>query len=91
MKKVYGLLAALVIGTAAMAQATPQEKQVIKKDLEKEHIHRSAVAKNVLQGRPQQARAQHRAAVAAHKKTKRDAKAIHDNDVQRAKRRHKPV
>ncbi len=87
MKKVYGLLAALIISAAAMAQATPHEKQVVKKDLEKEHIHRSAVAKNVLRGRPGQARAQHRAAVAAHNKTKRDVKAIHDNDVQRAKQR----
>lgn len=85
MKKVYGLLAALVISLASMAQATPHEKQVVKNDLEKERAHRDAVARNLLRGKPHQARAQHRAAVAAHRKTKRDIKAIHDNDVRRAK------
>lgn len=87
MKKVYGLLAALIISATAIAQATPHEKQVVKNDLEKERIHRDAVARNLLRGRPHQARAQHRAAVAAHKRTKRDVKAIHDNDVRRAKQR----
>jgi hypothetical protein len=87
MKKVYGLLAALIISATAMAQATPHEKQLVKSDIEKERIHRDAVARNLLRGRPHQAKAQHRAAVAAHKRTKRDLKAMHDNDVQRARRR----
>jgi hypothetical protein len=89
MKKVYGLLAALIISATVMAQATAHEKQVVKSDIEKERIHRDAVARNLLRGKPHQAKAQHRAAVAAHKRTKRDLKAIHDNDVQRA-RRHRP-
>jgi hypothetical protein len=88
MKKIYGLLAALIISAAAMAQATPHERKVVDNDLKKEHIHRSAVAKNILRGRPQQARAEHHAAVASHKKTKRDIKVIHYNDEQRARRRH---
>ena len=87
MKKVYGLLVAIIISAAAMAQATPHEKTGGKKRSRKERIHRDAVAKNLLRGRPHQAKAQHRAAVAAHKRTKRDLKTIHDNDVQRARRR----
>jgi len=33
MKKVYFILAALIVGTSIMAQATPQEKQDFKHDL----------------------------------------------------------
>ncbi len=86
MKKVCVLLVTLIISAAAMAQATPHEKQVIKSDLEKERIHRDAVAGNLLRGRPHQAKAQHRAAVAAHKRTKRDLKAMHHNDMKHARR-----
>ncbi|MEO5684190.1 MAG: hypothetical protein ABIQ88_16230 [Chitinophagaceae bacterium] len=87
MKKIYGLLTALIISAAAMAQATPHEKEVVKKDVEKERVHRHAVAKNILKGKPKQVKAEHKAAVAYHKKTKRDIKTVHDNDVRRAKAR----
>jgi hypothetical protein len=87
MKKLITLFTALVITAAAMAQATPQEKKTVKKDLEREKLHRNAVAKNIFTGQPKKAKAAHRAAVAAHKKTRRDVKKIHDNDVRRARAR----
>jgi hypothetical protein len=83
MKKLIGLFTAIFFTVAAMAQPTPQEKNTIKKDLAKEKKHRDAVAKHIVTGQPRKAKAAHRAAVAAHKKTKRDAKAIRENDIKR--------
>ncbi|HTL07191.1 MAG TPA: hypothetical protein VL307_03000 [Chitinophagaceae bacterium] len=88
MKTMYCLLAAMLIYVAGMAQATPHEKAVLKNDIAKERARRHAVAKDVLTGQPARARADHRAAVAYHKKIHRDAKQIHQNDVNRARQRH---
>ena len=88
MKRIYGLLAALIFTVTAMAQPTPHEKAVLHNDLAKERNSRHAVARDVLTGHPQRARANHRAAVAYHKKVHRDARIIHHNDVVRAKQRH---
>jgi len=88
MKSIYSLLAALLLAIAAMAQPTPREKAALKNDLAKERNARHAVARDVLTGHPQRAKANHRAAVAYHKKVHRDARIIHHNDAVRAKQRH---
>lgn len=88
MKKSFLFLSILFISAAAMAQATPHEKEVLKNDLVKERDHRHAVAKDVLEGRPGKARQDQRAAVGYHERVHRDVRAIHDRDVQRARQRH---
>lgn len=88
MKSICVLLAILLTSTISFAQATPHEKAVLKNDLVKERNARHAVARDVLTGHPKRAKAHHRAAVAYHKKIHQDAKAIHHNDVVRAKKRH---
>ena len=87
MKRIFGLFTALLLATMAMAQATPHERAVIRHDMVKERNARHAVARDVLTGHPARARANHRAAVAYHKKIHRDARVIHHNDVVRAKHR----
>jgi hypothetical protein len=87
MKTIYGLLAALIISATAMAQPTPQEKNVLRRDLAKERNKRHEVARDVLRGEPGKAKADHRAAVAYHRKIHQDARQIHNNDAQRAEYR----
>lgn len=88
MKKVYGLLAALIISAVAMAQATAHEKDVLRHDLAKERNKRNDVARDILHGQPERARADHRSAVAYHNQIHRDVRQVHRNDVRRARRPH---
>ncbi len=83
MKKVYGLLMALVIGAAAIAQATPHEKAVVRNDIAREREKRHEVARDILHGQPAEARADHRAAVAYHRQAHRDIRQIHHRQVRR--------
>jgi len=76
------------MSAVAMAQPTPHEKEVLRNDLVKERDHRHAVARDLIQGRPERARANHRAAVAYHNRAHRDVRVIHAHDVQRARYRH---
>ena len=85
MKRVYGLLAALIIGATAMAQATAHEKEVVRNDIARERNKRHEVARDILTGQPERARADHRAAVAYHERTHRDIRQVHHNSVRRAR------
>ena len=76
MKKVYFLLAALVISATMMAQGTPQERQDVKNDLAKERVKRHEVARDIFRGEPEKARADNRAAIAYHKEAHRDMRHI---------------
>lgn len=91
MKKVYGLLMALVIGAASMAQATPHEKAVVRNDIAREREKRHEVARDIIHGQPAEARADHRAAVAYHEKARRDARQIHPRQVRRTRFHPHPV
>ena len=53
---------ALFIGAAAMAQATPHEKAVVRNDIARESAKRHDVARDIFRGEPAKARADHRAA-----------------------------
>ena len=88
MKKVYGLLLALFVGAAAMAQATPHEKAVVRNDVAREHEKRHEVARDIVHGQPAEARADHRAAVAYHKQLHRDVRQVHRNEVHRRRTHH---
>ncbi len=88
MKNAYSLLMALIICTAALAQPTPHEKEVLKNDLVRERDKRNDVARDIFRGDPEKARADHRVAVAYHKKIHRDIHQIHHNDVVRHARYH---
>jgi hypothetical protein len=85
MKKVYFILAALAITAAVMAQATPAEKRDLRNDIAKERIKRHEVARDVLRGEPEKARADHNAAVAYHKDIHRDVRQIHHREAVRAR------
>ena len=85
MKKVYGLLMALVFGAAAIAQETPHERAVVRNDIAREREKRHEVARDILRGEPARARADHRAAVAYHRQAHRDIRQIHHRQVRRAR------
>jgi len=70
---------------AAMAQATPHEKETLKNDLVRERAKRHEVAHDILTGQPEKARADHNAAVVYHKRIHRDLHQIHEHDVRRAR------
>ena len=88
MKKIYGLLMAVVIIAAAMGQATPHEKQAVKNDVVREREKRHDVARDIVHGNPERARADHQAAVYYHEKAHRDIRQVHHNEVVR--RRYHP-
>lgn len=88
MKYVLMAIAIMVAPLLIHAQATPAEKNELRKDIEKEHAQHRAAARDLLTGRPKAAKAHHRAAAAYHRKAHRDAAAIRERDIERAKRRH---
>jgi type II secretory pathway component PulC len=93
MKKLLGLLAILVTGATAMAQGTPQQQRELKHDVIKEREKRHEVAKDVLRGQPDKARADHNAAVSYHKEIHQDTRQMRATDRNRAHSyvQHRPV
>jgi hypothetical protein len=91
MKKVYFLLAMLVISATIMAHGTPQDKQDLRNDLAKERVKRHDVAKDIFRGEPEKATADNRAAIAYHNAAHRDARHIEQIDRRRMHRHHPVV
>ena len=91
MKRVYFILAALIVGFAMRAQATPAEKQDLRNDMAKERVKRHEVAKDILTHQPEKARADNRAAIADHKEVHRDIRNIHENNRRRRYHPHHRV
>lgn len=87
----YWLLVVCIVAAPALsqAQAAPSEKSTLRKDIQKEHAQHRAAARDLLSGRPRAAKAHHRAAAAYHRKAHRDAAAIRERDIERAKQRHR--
>ncbi len=93
MKKVLGLLAILFTSATMMAQGTPQQQRELKHDVIKEREKRHEVARDVLSGQPEKARADHDAAVAYHREIHQDTRQMHATDRNRAHyyAHHRPV
>jgi hypothetical protein len=87
MKRVYFILAAIAITVTAMAQPTPAEKRDLRNDIAKERTKRHEVARDVLRGEPEKARADHNAAIAYHKEIHRDVHQIHHREAVQARNR----
>jgi len=93
MKKLLGLLAILFMGAGAMAQGTPREQRELKHDMIKEREKRHEVAKDVLRGEPNKARADNDAAIGYHKQIHQDTRQMHATDRRRTHYyvHHRPV
>ncbi len=87
MKQLFFALAALVFAGTAIGQ-TEAQKRDLNKDLTRERVKRDEVARDLARGNVREARADHRAAVAAHKEVHRDARNIR---YQQGRRRHHVV
>ena len=87
MKQLILLAAALVFAGAAISQ-TAAQKRDLNNDLTRERNKRNEVARDLARGNVREARADNRAAVAAHKEVHRDARNIR---YHQARRRHHAV
>jgi hypothetical protein len=92
MKKVLGLIAILFTSATMMAQGTPQQQRELKHDMIKEREKRHEVARDVLRGQPEKARADHNAAVGYHREIHQDTRQMQATDRNRAHYyAHRPV
>jgi hypothetical protein len=82
MKKVFLIISGLVLGLAAMSQSVSEKKE-LNNDLIKERNKRNEVAKDLAHGNFQEAKADHKAAVAYHKDIHRDINQLHQQQVRR--------
>lgn len=82
MKQLLLLATGLVFAGAVMSQ-TPAQKRDLNKDLNRERSKRDEVTRDLATGNVREARADHRAAVAAHREVHRDVRNIHDQQVRR--------